>query len=39
VSGRQIVEGHALQYDRAAAEDSFVRVKAFLDRYVGHPGS
>jgi dienelactone hydrolase len=26
--------GHALQYDRDAAEDSFVRVRAFLDRYV-----
>jgi dienelactone hydrolase len=34
-------EGHALQYDRAAAEDSFLRVHAFLDRWVGpaaHPG-
>ena len=38
VNGRTIVEGHALQYDHAAAEDSFVQVKAFLDRYVGHPG-
>lgn len=35
--GRTFNEGHALEYDRAAAVDSFVRVKAFLDRYVGHP--
>jgi dienelactone hydrolase len=27
-------EGHRLEYDRAAAEDSFVRVKTFLDRYL-----
>jgi len=33
-----VVEGHPLEYDRQAAEDSFVRVKAFLDRYVGHRG-
>ena len=35
--GRITVEGHALEYDRAAAEDSFVQAKLFLDRYVGHP--
>jgi dienelactone hydrolase len=32
-------QGHPTGYDRAAAEDSFVRVKAFLDRYVGSRGS
>jgi dienelactone hydrolase len=31
-------QGHPTGYDQSAAEDSFVRVKAFLDRYVGHPG-
>lgn len=31
--------GHPLGYDQAAAEDSFMRVKSFLDRYVGSPGS
>ena len=36
---RAVVEGHALEFNYAAAEDSFVRVKAFLDRYVGHPGA
>jgi dienelactone hydrolase len=35
---RATKEGHPMQYDRAAAEDSYVRVKAFLDRYVRHPG-
>ena len=35
--GRLMDEGHPLEYDRAAAEDSFVRVRAFLDRYAGHP--
>ncbi len=30
--------GHPTGYDRAGAEDSFVRVKAFLDRYVGRTG-
>jgi dienelactone hydrolase len=29
--------GHPTGYDQAAAEDSFVRVKAFLDRFVGSP--
>jgi dienelactone hydrolase len=38
-SARTIYVGHALQYDHAAAEDSFARVKAFLDRYVGHPAA
>jgi len=28
-------EGHPLQYDAAAAQDSFSRTKAFLDRYIG----
>ncbi len=27
-------QGHPMQYDQAAAEDSYGRVKAFLDRYV-----
>jgi dienelactone hydrolase len=36
---RSMVEGHALEYDRDAADDSFVRVKAFLDRYVGRSES
>ena len=27
--------GHAMGYDHAAAEDSFVHVRAFLDRWVG----
>jgi dienelactone hydrolase len=29
-------EGHPLQYNATAAQDSFGRTKAFLDRYVGH---
>jgi len=29
--------GHPAGYDRAGAEDSFVRVRTFLDRYVGAP--
>jgi dienelactone hydrolase len=39
VQARSINEGHPEQYDHAAAEDSYARVKAFLDRYVGHAGS
>jgi dienelactone hydrolase len=39
LNGRTIVESHALQYDHAAAADSFAQMKAFLDRYAGHPGS
>jgi dienelactone hydrolase len=31
-------EGHPIQYNHTAAEDSYARVKAFLDRYVGHAG-
>jgi len=31
---RVVKDGHPLQYDKPAAEDSYVRVKAFLDRYV-----
>jgi dienelactone hydrolase len=31
---KTIHTGHVLAYDRAAAEDSFVRVRAFLDRQV-----
>jgi dienelactone hydrolase len=31
-------EGHPMQYNHAAAEDSYARVKTFLDRYVGRPG-
>lgn len=38
VNGLTYSEGHAMEYNHAAAEDSFVRVKAFLDRYVGHAG-
>jgi dienelactone hydrolase len=30
--------GHPTGYDHDAAEDSFTRVKTFLDRYVDHPG-
>jgi dienelactone hydrolase len=37
--GRWYSEGHPEQYDKAAAEDSFVRARAFLDHYVGHPAS
>jgi hypothetical protein len=32
---RQSVQGHPVGYNFTAAEDSFVRVKAFLDRYMG----
>ena len=32
--GKQVVMGHVLAYDRAAAEDSFNRVHGFLDRMV-----
>ncbi len=38
VNGRTYSEGHAMEYNHAAAEDSFVRVKTFLDRYVGRGG-
>jgi dienelactone hydrolase len=31
---KTLVAGHVLQFDRAAAEDSFVRVRIFLDRLV-----
>jgi len=31
---RTMFSGHALAYDKAAAEDSFIRVRAFLDREV-----
>jgi dienelactone hydrolase len=31
---KTVFTGHALAYDRAAAEDSFVRVRTFLDRQV-----
>jgi dienelactone hydrolase len=31
---RMVFMGHTLAYDRAAAEDSFIRVRAFLDRQV-----
>lgn len=34
---RVMKEGHPIQYNKAAAEDSYVRVKAFLDRYVASP--
>ncbi len=34
----RLVEGHALLYDRAAAEDSYLRVRAFLARWLGSPG-
>ena len=32
---RTVHTGHILDHDQAAAEDSFVRVRAFLDRWVG----
>lgn len=32
--GRSINNGHLLQYNQAAAEDSFARTRAFLDRWV-----
>jgi dienelactone hydrolase len=31
---REVVDGHVLEYNEAAAEDSFARVHRFLDRYV-----
>jgi dienelactone hydrolase len=31
---RRYNEGHPMQYDAAAADDSFARAKAFLDRWV-----
>ena len=31
---REVVDGHVLEYNEAAAEDSFARVHAFLDRWV-----
>ncbi len=31
---REVVDGHVLEYNGAAAEDSFARVHAFLDRWV-----
>jgi dienelactone hydrolase len=34
VSAVQISEGHKMQYDYAAASDSFERVRAFLDKWV-----
>jgi len=33
-AAKTVHTGHVLAYDRAAAEDSFVRVRAFLDRHV-----
>lgn len=36
---RTFNQGHTLQYDAAAANDGYIRVKAFLDRYVGHPAN
>ena len=33
---REEIDGHVLEYDEAAANDSFARVHAFLDRWVGH---
>ena len=32
--GRSVSNGHILPYDEAAAKDSFVHTKAFLDRWV-----
>jgi hypothetical protein len=37
VQHRAYGESHREQYDAAAASDSFIRARAFLDRYVGHP--
>jgi dienelactone hydrolase len=34
VNAAQVNEGHKVQYDHAAASDSFERVHAFLDRWV-----
>jgi dienelactone hydrolase len=34
VNAMQINEGHKMQYDYAAASDSFERVRAFLDKWV-----
>jgi dienelactone hydrolase len=31
-----VSNGHVLEYDKPAAEDSFVRVRDFLDRWVKH---
>ncbi len=35
---RRMSEGHPMQYDPAAAADSFIRVRAFLGETVGPPG-
>jgi dienelactone hydrolase len=32
-------EGHRMQYNAAAADESFTAVKAFLDKYLAAPGS
>jgi dienelactone hydrolase len=34
VNAAQVNEGHKMQYDSAAARDSFERVRAFLDKWV-----
>ncbi len=36
---RAYEEGHPGQHDWQAASDSFIRARAFLDRYVGHPAN
>lgn len=33
---REVVDQHVLEYNETAAEDSFARVHAFLDRWVWH---
>jgi dienelactone hydrolase len=33
--GRRFSQGHPMQYDEAAARDSFARVRAFLERWDG----
>ncbi len=34
---RAVSNGHVLEYNKTAADDSFLRVHAFLDRWVGRP--
>jgi dienelactone hydrolase len=36
--GRRYSEGHPLEYNPAAADDSFKRTRAFLDQWMGGPG-
>ena len=36
LQGLMFSQGHPMEYDAAAANDSFIQTKAFLDHYVGH---